>query len=196
MPQKLWAVGEEVLSADFNPYVQNQVVPQFTNAAQRDAQWTTPPKGAMCVTQDTLSLWIFDSATWRRAGAGAAGALLAEHTLLASTATVAAEQVAMTVTTTLTVPRWLRISADTVGTKPGGSTGACRVRIRQTNLAGAELKLGYLPVGVNATFSMHIEQTVQGVIGANTFVTTVQADVDTARLNATSQMTMTDTGPI
>ena len=57
MPQKSWAVGEEVLAADFNTYMQNQVVPQFTNVAQRDSQWSAPPTGAMCVTVDTNALW-------------------------------------------------------------------------------------------------------------------------------------------
>lgn len=49
MPQKSWAVGEEVLAADFNNYVQNQVVPVFASTAERDAQWPAPPQGAMCV---------------------------------------------------------------------------------------------------------------------------------------------------
>lgn len=193
MPQKLWAVGEEVLAADFNPYVQNQVVPQFTSTAQRDAQWTTPPKGAMCVTQDTLTLWTYNGSAWTKQ---VAGALLAEHTLLASTASVLAEQVAMTVTATLAAPRWLRIASNCVGTKPGGTASSVRARLRQNNLTGTELKQYFLVVGVNATFGLHIEQTVQGVLGANTFVTTIQADADTARLNATSQMVLMDAGPI
>lgn len=49
MPQKTWAVGEEVLAADFNTYLQNQVVPVFTSTAQRDSQWPSPPDGAHCV---------------------------------------------------------------------------------------------------------------------------------------------------
>lgn len=66
MPQKVWAIGEEVLAADFNPYVQQQTVPQFTNTAQRDAQWAAPPVGALCVTQDTLTQWIWTGTAWQQ----------------------------------------------------------------------------------------------------------------------------------
>src|SRR5262245_19395364 len=64
MPQKVWAIGEEVLAADFNAYVQQQVVPVFTNVAQRDAQWAAPPTGALCVTADTLTVWQYTGAAW------------------------------------------------------------------------------------------------------------------------------------
>jgi hypothetical protein len=71
MPQKAWAVGEEVLAADMNTYLQNQVVPAFTTAAQRDTQWVGPPNGALCVTTDTNTLWQRVSGTWQHVGAGA-----------------------------------------------------------------------------------------------------------------------------
>lgn len=64
MPQKSWAVGEEVLAADFNAYVQNQAVPQFTTTAQRDAQWAAPPNGAFCVTVDTGTVWQRFTGLW------------------------------------------------------------------------------------------------------------------------------------
>lgn len=64
MPQKSWAVGEEVLAADFNTYLQNQVVPAFTTTTQRDAQWTAPPNGALCVTTDTNTLWQRIASSW------------------------------------------------------------------------------------------------------------------------------------
>jgi hypothetical protein len=47
MPNKTWAVGEEVLAADFNTYVQKQVVAQFVDAAQRTAQLPTPATGQL-----------------------------------------------------------------------------------------------------------------------------------------------------
>jgi hypothetical protein len=64
MPQKAWAVGEEVLAADFNTYLQNQVIPAFTTAAQRDSQWSAPPNGALCVTVDTYRLWQRVGGAW------------------------------------------------------------------------------------------------------------------------------------
>lgn len=64
MPQKLWAVGEEVLAADFQTYVQGQVCPAFTNVAQRDSQWSAPPNGAVCVTVDTGRFWQRIGGVW------------------------------------------------------------------------------------------------------------------------------------
>lgn len=64
MPQKTWAVGEEVLAADFNTYVQNQVVPVFATEAQRDAQWTSPPNGAQCLTLDAFTVWVRQAGAW------------------------------------------------------------------------------------------------------------------------------------
>lgn len=72
MPQKTWAVGEEVLAADFNTYLQKQVVPQFPNVAARDA-WAGPPKGALCVTTDTNALWIYSGAAWQSLPRSVAG---------------------------------------------------------------------------------------------------------------------------
>jgi hypothetical protein len=64
MPQKTWVVGEEVLAADFNTYVQNQVVPAFPNVATRDSQWTAPPNGALSVTTDTYTTWLRQAGAW------------------------------------------------------------------------------------------------------------------------------------
>ena len=66
MPQKVWAVGEEVLAADFQTYVQDQVVPVFPDTATRDAQWTAPPVGAVCVTSSGSfpQVWRYASGAW------------------------------------------------------------------------------------------------------------------------------------
>ena len=64
MPQKTWAVGEEVLAADFNLYVQNQVVPTFATVAARDSGWAAPPNGARCVTLDTDTEWSRVGGVW------------------------------------------------------------------------------------------------------------------------------------
>lgn len=61
---KTWAVGEEALAADINGALADQVVAQFPTVAARDAGWTTPPKGATCITIDTLSVWQYDGAAW------------------------------------------------------------------------------------------------------------------------------------
>src|SRR6187551_3869190 len=42
MPFKVWSIGEEVFAADFNPYVQQQVVARFASAAARTSAITSP----------------------------------------------------------------------------------------------------------------------------------------------------------
>jgi hypothetical protein len=70
MPTKTWAVGEEVLAADFNAYVQQQVVATFPNVAARDA-WASPPAGALCVTTDSNTVWQRIGGGWLSFGATA-----------------------------------------------------------------------------------------------------------------------------
>lgn len=42
MPHKQWGIGEEVLAADFNTYVQNQTVERFATAAARTTALASP----------------------------------------------------------------------------------------------------------------------------------------------------------
>jgi hypothetical protein len=58
MPQKVWAVGEEVLAADFNTYVQQQVVPTFSSLSELQAQYAGAPLGALAVTLDTFTTYL------------------------------------------------------------------------------------------------------------------------------------------
>jgi len=48
VPTKVWLPGEEVGAEDWNNLVQEQVVPTFANAADRDSQITTPHVGQYC----------------------------------------------------------------------------------------------------------------------------------------------------
>jgi hypothetical protein len=68
MPHKTWAAGEDVLAADFNPNVANQIVAQYANAGARAAAWAAPPVGAVSALDDTLGqLWVWTGTQWVRA---------------------------------------------------------------------------------------------------------------------------------
>lgn len=66
MPSKVWALGEEVLAADFNPYVQEQVIGTFATAATRDAQIVAPKPGQHAWLADSGLLTVYSSgaAAW------------------------------------------------------------------------------------------------------------------------------------
>lgn len=65
MPTKSWVVGEEVLAADFNSYVQRQVVATFANAAARDAAIGAPTQGMVCYLLDTNRLQTYTYGAWQ-----------------------------------------------------------------------------------------------------------------------------------
>jgi len=44
--------------------VSEHVVQRFANEADRDAKWTSPPNGAVCITLDTNILWQHQSGGW------------------------------------------------------------------------------------------------------------------------------------
>src|SRR5215467_3183579 len=68
MPFNVWAVGEEVLASDFNPYVQEQVIATFANAAARDASIVSPKAGQHAWLTSTQTLTVFDGAAWVTSG--------------------------------------------------------------------------------------------------------------------------------
>ncbi len=65
MPTKTWAPGEAVIAADFNSYVQQQVVATFANAAARAAAITTPLPGMLTWVADKARLEYYTGAGWR-----------------------------------------------------------------------------------------------------------------------------------
>jgi hypothetical protein len=61
MPYKVWVAGEEVLSADFNAYIQEQTVATFATVAARDAAIAAPENGQCAFTADTGALMVYRS---------------------------------------------------------------------------------------------------------------------------------------
>lgn len=67
---KTWAVGEEVLAADFNGYVQQQTIAIFPNAAARDAAIIAPISGQTCFLTDAQALYTWNGSAWITHGRG------------------------------------------------------------------------------------------------------------------------------
>jgi hypothetical protein len=62
---KTWAVGEEVLAADLNSYLQSQAVARFPNAGTRTAQLPAPTLGQL-TELDTAPgvIWYWTGSAW------------------------------------------------------------------------------------------------------------------------------------
>jgi hypothetical protein len=68
---KTYNIGDEVLAADFNPYVMDQVVTVWASAAARTAGWATPPNGAQSYLQDHPgALYCYNGTAWIQVQAG------------------------------------------------------------------------------------------------------------------------------
>jgi hypothetical protein len=63
VPFKVWAVGEEVLAADFNSFLQQQVVATFPNTAARDAAIPAPSVGQLCYVT-AVGLLMYEGTAW------------------------------------------------------------------------------------------------------------------------------------
>jgi hypothetical protein len=70
MPTKVWVVGEEVLAADMNAYLQEQIVATFANAAARDAAIPTPKVGMLVWQSDSAAYWYWNGSAWLTIGKG------------------------------------------------------------------------------------------------------------------------------
>ena len=131
MPQKSWAVGEEVLATDFNTYLQNQCVPQFTGTTQRDSQWAAPPNGAVCVTTDTNTMWLRAAGVWITAAAQPVA--YAQVTANQAGITTIVDLTGLSVTFTAAAGRRYRVSAQAL----------------VLSSATADLIVGYIRDGAN-----------------------------------------------
>lgn len=136
MAQKVWAVGEEVLAADFNAYVQNQVVPAFASTAQRDSQWPAPPAGALCIVTANGAMYERLGGAWYTPYA-----VLAQVERTSSAGPAVAEAIFMS-TPAFTLPslRRVRVEAYFRGIAFASGSTATFMRLRDgTTTAGAEL---------------------------------------------------------
>lgn len=62
---KQWLTGELVRAADFNSYVQNQVIAVFASAAERNAEVTAPVDGQHAYLTDADILTVYDGSAWK-----------------------------------------------------------------------------------------------------------------------------------
>jgi hypothetical protein len=69
MPNKTWAVGDELLATDINSYIQKQSVQVFSNAALRNTAIPVPTVGMIVFLADTGAIEVFTDKTtpssWR-----------------------------------------------------------------------------------------------------------------------------------
>lgn len=180
MPQKSWAVGEEVLAADFNTYVQQQVVPQFTTAAQRDSQWASPPNGARCVTVDTNTEWQRINNTWY-----APFQVLGSADTTGNSGAISAEvTIGNAVAVTLPAQRRLLLSAYVRGVNGSVATAAGFLRIKEGATVLQEAQIGFWSSlagpSVLLTRSLLVAQgahtyTIAGTCSGGTMVTQAAA---------------------
>jgi hypothetical protein len=65
MPSRVWVANQELLAADLNSYVQQQVVATFANTADRATAMPSPTNGAMAWIQAASPyLCVYNGSAW------------------------------------------------------------------------------------------------------------------------------------
>jgi len=193
MPYKVWAVGEEVLAADFNDFLQEQVVAVFATTAARDAAILAPNEGQQCYVTATKTRYVYNGAAWVTSGPGQ---LMGQTTLAAAVSGLAAEAVFATVALTLPAARTLRVVLCSGFATRSGAAGVSRVRIRDGGLTGTEIAQSpWNSTIVGELFPVACENTRQFAGGAHTFVATGAADTNSFTVGIGTQLAVFDAGP-
>ena len=186
MGQKTWAVGEEVLAADMNSFLQNQVIPQFASTAQRDSQWPSPPLGAVCITTDTMTVWYRLASTyWYKAYGRLAGA--ARTSDAGPTGTTDAT-LGVDITVTVPTGRLIRLEAHFRGSII--ASGAALLRIKEGATVITEVQspsAGASGVGSGASFG----RTITPASGAHTYGLYVAASTGTCTVQGSTSYPIT-----
>jgi len=177
MPWKQWAFMERVTSADFQSFIQNQTIPQFTNAAQRDALYTPvpPPTGAMCMTQNDMTVWLWNGTAW----VSASGARIYANQSLGGGA-VGATELALATITVPAQPRACQVDLSVWHTYMNDtSLDTFSMRLRNgTTVAGSLIAQTSQRInGGNMSFTLHIPTAGPLALAANlaaSYTVTVQ----------------------
>ena len=61
---KIWATGNVVTAADFNTYVQEQIVGVFADSSARSTAISSPSEGMISYLSDTDKLYQYDGSSW------------------------------------------------------------------------------------------------------------------------------------
>jgi hypothetical protein len=202
MPHKTWAANEDVLAADFNPNVADQIVARYANAGARSSGWPAPPVGAASTLDDNLGkLWLYTGTQWVRAdwssawGAVAAPAVKTGLQTMNSASPV--DVTGLAVTFTAVAGRRYKITAAYMTQMSGSGSSIQNHYIR--NAAGTVLALvaGSPPSAAYMAWCI-VAHDVPGA-GAVTYKASISVNSLTCDVNATPPQTATliveDVGP-
>jgi hypothetical protein len=183
MPYKTWAVGEEVLAADFQTYLQKQVIATFANAAARDAAITAPVAGQAVYLTGTGQFQIYAGAGigWRPPFANPWG-LLTYKTKTSNTTLPNSVATSILATDPITIPagRILRVFAQhAIINTAATTTQSLALRIDRGAM-NALRRTNYVPGMVNATSvygdtAIGYEATLEVNLAAGSYYWTLSA---------------------
>lgn len=198
MPSKVWAIGEEVLAADFNPYVQEQVLATFPSYAARDAAIGAPKAGQACYIIGTGELLIYAGTAWRRPWNMPWGIVYAGPPLAANSTAIAGPGNIPGMGTTLAHPanRKLRLTChgqlqnDTLGAE-----GRFGITVDAVNVVNATIVNGIVNRGIACT-AMAYYDTPNASSHAYQATMARSAGAGLVLTNAGSWFSIEDVGPV
>lgn len=198
MPYKTWVVGEEVLAADFNTFVQQQTVASMPNAAGRDTDITAPQEGQLCYLRDVNRLQVYDGTVWTTAGA----TVVAYVEVTANQVGIATTITDLTGLTTaaLTIPagRRLQVAAEVTFNKAAPDVTQW-IQLQIADAANAVAATRFDTCIAPGLVSVHTERTISPAAGSYTYKGRANTGAGFANVQADASMPawirVTDLGP-
>lgn len=166
MPTKTWAVGEEVLAADFNAMVQRQVVATFPNAAARTAALATPTAGMLTYLADVNRYEYWNGAAWS-AWSGILSKVITINAQTGITTTPLPLTGLQTAALTIPANRQIEVSAGITFTKAGADTANWAALAIDDN--GAQIQAGFGSMPAPGWLMAYVSVTLTPTAGAHTF---------------------------
>lgn len=179
MPFKEWAIGEEWLAADVNPNLSRQIVAQFTDTTQRDAQWTSPPNGAVCITTNTNTRYERLSGAWYKPNS-----VLARVVHSTQVVGIGTGGFDLAATGSIVIPSSRRIAV-VCGLNFTSSSQGCYIQSKMDGVAQPG-RLAQLNVFTGAILAGQVVLTPSG--GSHTFTISIVGLAGTVTLEGTSDV--------
>jgi hypothetical protein len=171
-------VGEEVLAADFNTYVQKQVVATFANAAARTAAIPAPTAGMVSYLTDVQVVQYYDGTVWR-----APTGVIGHIEMLVNSGGVTTAPAPSTLIVTATVPggHRIKVSACVTMQQTVASSGAIHASIYQDSAPICQA-VAVQPVGF---VTLNAERVMTPAAGSHTWQVYVWTDAGNALIAGT-----------
>ena len=177
--------------------IRDRTLQVFTDATERDAQWTNPPEGAHCLTLSTLAVWVRASGVWVPLAADGRPIGLLTLATTGSATTTAPVPIGSPFSFTLAASRCVGIQMSTLQQR-GDATGQVRAEVAIDGVGTRCARISHHDTlggpGQSLDGALGYKDLAAGLHQAQFRILSPTAN-PTAQVVAGSWFTITDAGP-